>query len=209
VGDVRFLLWDFGDTLVDERFLWTCPTGVPAWSDCYRTLVGGDFGTRWNRGTADLDELATEMAARLGMSPKAVHAHVRRCSARIRFFEHAWTAARARERPQAIVTVNPDLFRDLIVSTYRLAEVFDTIVVSAEEGTDSKTALCDIAMTRLGCVDPAEALLLDNVEANVDAWRRHGGAAYRFAGDEDFASVFRTGGWNALATNSEHLTTRH
>jgi len=28
---VRFLLWDFGDTLVDERWLWTCPaTSAPS-----------------------------------------------------------------------------------------------------------------------------------------------------------------------------------
>ena len=26
--DVRYLLWDFGDTLVDERWMWPCPEGV-------------------------------------------------------------------------------------------------------------------------------------------------------------------------------------
>jgi len=208
VADVRFLLWDFGDTLVDERFLWTSPTGVPAWTAAFRALAGGDFGTRWHCGSATADEFVTEMAAQLAMSPKAVHAHVRRCCARIRFFEHAWTAARTRERPQAIVTVNPDLFRDLIVAHYRLAEVFDAIVISSEEATDSKAALCEVAMARLGCADPAETLLLDNVEANVDAWRSRGGAAYWFTGDAAFASVFRSGGWNALAAYSEHRTTR-
>jgi beta-phosphoglucomutase-like phosphatase (HAD superfamily) len=197
--DVRFLLWDFGDTLVDERFLWTAPTGVPRWTECYRELAGGEFGHRWNCGTATSDDLATEMAARLGMLHKAVLAHVRRSSARIRFFDHAWTAARSRALPQAIVTVNPDLFRELVVPNYRLAEVFDAIVVSAEEGTESKVELCEIAMTRLGCVEVSEALLLDNIEANVEAWRSRGGAAYWFRGDEEFASAFEAGGWNALA----------
>lgn len=197
--DVRFLLWDFGDTLVDERFLWTCPTGVPAWTDCYRALAGGEFGHRWNCGTATSDDLTTEMAARLGMSQKAVLAHIRRSAARIRFFDHSWSMARTRALPQAIVTVNPDLFRELIVSEYGLAEVFDAIVVSAEEGTESKVELCDVAMARLGCVDPAGALLLDNIEANVEAWRSRGGAGYWFRGDQEFASAFEAGGWNALA----------
>jgi FMN phosphatase YigB (HAD superfamily) len=201
VTDVRFLLWDFGDTLVDERFLWTCPTGVPGWVAAYRALAGGEFGTRWNCGTASLDELATELSARLGMSTRAVVAHVKRCSARIRFFEHAWTAARSRALPQALVTVNPDLFRD-VVSHYRLAEHFDAIVISSEEGTDSKVDLCEVAMRRLGCDDASQALLIDNIAANVDAWRERGGAAYWFRGDDEFAAALRSGGWDALATAS-------
>jgi FMN phosphatase YigB (HAD superfamily) len=199
VADVRFLLWDFGDTLVDEHFLWVSPPGVPGWTDCYRTLVSGDFGARWNTGSATSEALVTEMAARLGMLDKSVRAHMRRCCERIRFFEHAWTAARARSLPQAIVTVNPDVFREIIVAKYRLAEVFDVIVVSAEEGTEAKTELCAAATERLGCDDPARALLLDNIEANVDAWRACGGSAYWFRGDDEFASAFATGGWNALA----------
>ena len=198
MAEVRFLLWDFGDTLVDERFLWVCPPGVPGWTDCYRTLVSGDFGARWNSGAATTDELATDMAARLGMLKKSVRAHIQRCCERIRFYDHAWTVAREHPFPQAIVTVNPDLFRELVVPKYHLADVFDAIVISAEEGTESKAALCDVAMTRLGCVDPAETLLLDNIEANVDAWRARGGAAYWFRGDDEFAAGDAAGGWNAL-----------
>jgi beta-phosphoglucomutase-like phosphatase (HAD superfamily) len=200
VPDIRFLLWDFGDTLVDEHFLWVPPTGVPGWTNAYRTLVGGEFGTRWNMGTATSDELVTDLSSRLRISEKSVRAHVERCCTRIRFFPGAWTAARSRALPQAIVTVNPDLFRALVVSHYGLAEVFDAIVTSAEEGTESKAELCAVAMTRLGCVEPAEGLLLDNIEANVDAWRSRGGAAYWFRGDEQFASDFAAGGWKALAT---------
>jgi FMN phosphatase YigB (HAD superfamily) len=202
VADVRFLLWDFGDTLVDERFLWVSPPGVSGWTDCYRTIVSGDFGARWNSGAATTDELATEMAARLGMLEKTVRAHINRCCERIRFFDHAWTVAREHPFPQAIVTVNPDLFRARIVSKYGLTDVFDAIVISAEEGTESKVALCEIATERLGCGDPATALLLDNIEANVDAWRSRGGAAYWFRGDDEFAAAFAAGGWNALASSA-------
>jgi hypothetical protein len=202
VADVRFLLWDFGDTLVDERFLWVCPPGVPGWTDCYRTIVAGEFGARWNSGAATSSELAMEMAPRLGMLTKSVRAHIVRCCGRIRFFDHAWTAAREHALPQAIVTVNPDLFRETIAPTYRLAAVFDAIVVSAEEGTEIKADLCAVAAERLGCDDPAEALLLDNIEANVDAWRARGGAAYWFRGDDEFARAFAAGGWNALASGA-------
>ena len=29
--EVRYLLWDFGDTLVDQRWMWPNPEGVPGW----------------------------------------------------------------------------------------------------------------------------------------------------------------------------------
>lgn len=206
--DVRFLLWDFGDTLVDEGFLWVCPSGVPDWTDAYRTLAGGPFGARWNCGTANFDELVAEMAGRLGMSKEAVLAHARRCCAEVRFYEHAWAAARARDLPQALVTVNPDVFRELVMANHPIDDVFDVVVISAEEGTESKTELCRRALTRLGCEDPARALLIDNLESNVDAWRALGGAAYRFRSDAEFGSRLAAGGWNGLAAHPQAGVTR-
>ena len=42
---VRYLLWDFGDTLADQRWMWPSPEGVPGWTalakpvqDCYLGL---------------------------------------------------------------------------------------------------------------------------------------------------------------------------
>jgi FMN phosphatase YigB (HAD superfamily) len=201
VPDIRFLLWDFGDTLVDERFLWTCPSGVPGWRDCYRELTTGELGRRWNCGSARFDDLATEMSSRLGMSTAAVIAHAQSCAAHIRFFEHAWAAARSHALPQALVTVNPHEFRDWVVPNYRLLDHFDAIVVSAEQGCESKAELCDAALKLLGCDNRSTALLLDNIEANVDEWRSRGGSAYWFRGDAELASHFEAGGWNGLAAH--------
>jgi len=199
LADVRYLLWDFGDTLVDERFLWTCPADAPDWRDCYREVTAGNLGRRWSCGTARFDDLAAVMAFRLRMSTAAVVAHAQRCCADIRFFGHAWTAARAHALPQALVTVNPHEFRDWIVPNYGLSEHFDAIVVSAEEGTESKADLCEAAVRLLGCDDRSQALLLDNIQGNVDDWRSRGGSAYWFRNDDDFAAHLATGGWNGLA----------
>ena len=50
-----------------------------------------------------------------------------------------------------------------------------------------KARLCEIALERIGGDDPAEALLIDNVEANVDAWRALGGQAHWFRSDAEFS----------------------
>ena len=88
--------------------------------------------------------------------------------------------------PQAIVTVNPDLFTRFVAPNYALDTVFDTIVTSWQERTEDKARLCEIALERLGGSDRATALLIDNIEANVDAWRARGGQAFLFVSDEEF-----------------------
>jgi beta-phosphoglucomutase-like phosphatase (HAD superfamily) len=127
------------------------------------------------------------LAAELGIAADAAMAHIQARCRDVRFFEHAWAAARARTRPQAIVTLNPDLFTRFVSPTYRLDSVFDVIVTSWQEHTRYKASLCEIALERLGGEDPSEALLIDNIDANVDAWRARGGQAYWFRGDEEFA----------------------
>jgi FMN phosphatase YigB (HAD superfamily) len=187
VVKVRYLLWDFGDTLVDQRWMWPSPPQAPEWSARYRTLADSELDARWNLGEITTEELALALTADLGISLDATMAHIEECCRNVKFFTHAWAAARARPRPQAIVTVNSDVFSRFVVPNYGLDSVFEQIVTSWEEGTLDKARLCERALERLGGRDPSEALLVDNIEANVDAWRLVGGQAYLFRGDEQFA----------------------
>ena len=124
------------------------------------------------------EQLAAMLAAELGIAAGAVMSHIESRCRDLRIFEHAWAAARARALPQAIVTLNPDVFTRFVSPNYQLDSVFDAIVTSWQEHTRDKASLCEIALERLGGKDPSEALLIDNIEANVDAWR----ARFRRAG---------------------------
>jgi hypothetical protein len=184
---VRYLLWDFGDTLADQRWMWPNPEGVPGWTTRYQALPDSDLDERWNLGALTTSELMKVFASDIGATHESLMTH---CDARCRdvqFYQHASAAARARVLPQAIVTVNADLFTQLVVPNYQLDATFDTIVTSWQERTLDKARLCEIALERLGGKDPAEGLLLDNIEANVDAWKALGGEAYLFRSDAAFA----------------------
>ena len=186
--DVRYLLWDFGDTLVDQRWMWPSPEGVPGWTARYQALPDTDIDTSWNVGETTSEQLAVAIAADLACTPESLLAHMEQRCSDVQFFEHAWAAARAHTLPQAIVTVNSDVFSRFVVPKYALDSVFDVIVTSWEEHTMDKARLCEIALERLGGSDPAEALLVDNIEENVEAWRARGGQAYLFVSDERFAA---------------------
>jgi phosphoglycolate phosphatase-like HAD superfamily hydrolase len=166
--------------------MWPSPADAPGWTDWYQGLGNNEIGARWELGELTSEELVATVASEFGVSIEALMVHMEARSRDIQFFEHAWATARARTLPQAIVTLNPDVFTRFVVPAHQLDSVFDVIVTSWEERTRDKARLCEIALERLGGTDPSEALLIDNIEENIDAWRARGGQARLFRGDAEF-----------------------
>jgi hypothetical protein len=180
------LLWDFGDTLVDERWMRRLPAECPTWEAAWLEVMA-DRADDWNVGRICATEIFDALAERTGMSADAVKSHARSCCERLVFNETAWRVASERRLPQALVTVNPDLVADFVVPAHNLDDVFDVIVMSFAELTDDKRALCDIALERLGFAGlRSGGLLIDNRLDLVEAWSNVGGAGYWFESDEKF-----------------------
>ena len=182
------LLWDFGDTLVDERWMRRAPAECPLWEAAWLDVMA-NYADEWNVGAIHMAEIFDALALRSGMALERVEAHARKCCEQLVFNDTAWRVANERRLPQAIVTVNPDLFADYVVPAHDLTAVFDVIVMSFAERTDDKCELCDIALARLGCDVPrSAALLIDNRRDLVNAWKDVGGAGYVFQSDGQFRS---------------------
>jgi hypothetical protein len=182
------LLWDFGDTLVDERWLYQPPETFPAWAQAW-TDVMARHGDAWSDGSIDRAGIFAAMAERSGLPVADVERHARDCCRRLEPHITAWRVATERRLPQALVTVNADLFGDWIVPDHELDVMFDTIVVSCVERTSDKSTLCTIALDRLGFDgDRRDALLIDNRLDLVEDWRSTGGSAYWFRNDAQFAA---------------------
>ena len=180
---VQCLLWDFGNTLCDETFIWG---SGPEWETVYRSFDHG-FGDAWNTGAMDTIEFARAAAEHISLSPDAIVAHMRERCRHIEFFEFTYAFYKARHLPQAIVTVNPDLWTDTIVPLHGFDATADVIVSSWEEGTLDKGTLCGLAVDRLGVGCPAaSALLVDNLQPNLDAWAERGGSGYLYTTDAAF-----------------------
>jgi FMN phosphatase YigB (HAD superfamily) len=184
---IAVVLWDFGDTLVDERWMLQPPPGFAEWPTIWAEVVT-ERAHDWNTGRMCERDIFGELATRTGMDLRAVERHAAGCCRSIRFHAAAWRAAMERRRPQALVTVNPDLFVERVAMPYGLAAHFDAVVVSCMERTDDKNELCRIALERLGFTGPlSEALLVDNRSDLTGAWARDGGAGYVFRDDDQFA----------------------
>lgn len=180
---VRCLLWDFGDTLCDERSLFRVS---PQWMEVYRSFdEEGGVGAAWSLGEIDTQEAIAMLADRMNLPGAEIDAHLSRTDL-FDFFPFTYAFFRARHLPQAVVTVNPARFRQL-AHDLGFEAVTDAIVVSGEERTIDKGALCEIALRRmrLACANE-QALLIDNKRTNLEAWAERGGIGYLYTTDAAF-----------------------
>jgi phosphoglycolate phosphatase-like HAD superfamily hydrolase len=149
----------------------------------------------------DVAEIASKAT---GLSIERTHqVFVENCKKLVFFNDVRRYAVDARRNgiKTAIVTLNSDIFLDVIVPHYDFRSDHDLIVCSSEYGTLDKTTLCLVAAEGLGAREKLnQVLLIDNLAANVDAFRQKGGRAYQYTG----ASDFKTG----LENNSDLIATR-
>jgi FMN phosphatase YigB (HAD superfamily) len=188
---VTLLLVDFGNTLAEENFIRHDSRRFPTWTDAWLDL-GTELVGAWEAGRLSGLDIAGELARRLSASPRDVHAYMRDCCREIVFHPEivrALKARHARHEPQIMVSVNPDLF-DEVLNHYRLRAFFDAVVTSAEEGSCDKAELCHRAL-RIAGTRPSASLLIDNLQLNVNAWESAGGQGYLYTTDEQFASDVR------------------
>lgn len=186
---IKTLLWDFGDTLADETWMQTPLPGCDSWAKAYRDLVyHGPLGEQWSLGSIDTFDVAQSLAKNIALPVDTVLYHMEAASKNVRFFSDVFAYAMSTPLPQAIVTVNPDLFSAITVAHYDLKKFFPVIVTSWEENTLSKAEICDIALHRQGLkIGRSEALLIDNKQENIDEWVDLGGVGYLFVGEREFA----------------------
>jgi len=58
---LKCVLWDFGDTLVDERWMQRCPPTVPQWRDVWLRHVVDGVSEAWMVGELDMPTLAARL----------------------------------------------------------------------------------------------------------------------------------------------------
>lgn len=85
---IKCLLWDFGNTLCDEQFIWS---SGPQWEAAYR-LRDEDLAEAWNTGRIGDLEFASSLTRYIDMSPLNILAHMRdRCN-HVEFYDRTKNA---------------------------------------------------------------------------------------------------------------------
>jgi len=187
------LIFDYAGTISSARyFRKPCP-GVPDWDGLVQELVFGDpdYCDAWMRGEITLVEVACRIADGCGGDWEAVLDCLAAGCAEMP--EQASViglarALKARGVPIGLVTINMDVFTEVVVPRHGYDRLFDVIVNSADHGTIDKTQLWPRAFAALGAgVGYANSLLIDDSEHQVLSFRAKGGSAIRYLDEGSIA----------------------
>ncbi len=184
---IDLICWDFGDTLVEERFMRLAPEGVPDWGRVYDELLAErpDWVAGWDLGRGSLNDLVEPLAERSGLGRAEVATHLRAVWHRIAWFadSRSWVERLDGVVAQAVVTVNPHEFSG-IATACGLDRLIPTLVTSAELATISKVTMAERARDLLAL--PAgltTTVLVDNRADNVEEFAAAGGHTIHYRAD--------------------------
>lgn len=200
---VRSVIFDFDGTLCSGRYFE--PLGQPTLDRIASLLFGAassDWAEPWMRGEHSSADIAAHLSEHLAMSSTRILDALNQGSARMTFNPAVLAFAKAQRRAgrkTALVTLNMDVFTEVVVPAHGLHDLFDTIINSADHGTLDKRALWRKAFDALGPeFDYPTSLALDDKAAWVEAFRAQGGHAHRYSNDDAFRRWLRETGFAEL-----------
>ncbi len=183
---IKAVIFDVGGVLIrtpnrSKRLNWERKLGLDEWQSEV-IVFGGDMGIKAQLGEITNEQLWEWVGERLNLSPTDLQ----------QFRTDFWAGdildssmvdfiSSIRPTYQtAIISNATDALRESLTSTYPIADNFDLIVCSAEEHLMKPTdEIYFRTLERLGR-NPAEAVFIDDSEANVQAARKVGMAAIHF-----------------------------
>ncbi len=195
--NIKCVVFDFAFTLSSAFYFRTL--GEEALQTVSNVLFNNpDSGisSAWMTGEISSHDVAEFLSPYLSLPASYILDALRDGCANLRFNDAVLQFAIAQRRlgrKTALVTVNSDVFTDVVVPTHDLNSVFDAIVNSSDHGTMDKTQLWPIAFQRLG---PGygyhNSLLIEDNERMVGSFRSLGGAAHQYQNDESFLAWLNT-----------------
>jgi beta-phosphoglucomutase-like phosphatase (HAD superfamily) len=191
VPEPRCVIFDFAFTLCSQKYFH--PLGGEAEEAIDRIIFGENsenWAHPWMEGKITSREIIQHLACHLSVGEQELRNALESGCRNLTWNPAVWRFVCSQKdagRPVALVTLNMDVFTDIVVPHYRLDETFDVIVNSADEGTLDKLRLWRDAIDRLGGgLELSDCLLIDDSVRNLTRFRQAGGLAILYLDDEHF-----------------------
>jgi phosphoserine phosphatase len=188
---INSVIFDFSGTLASGRYFALLGQGS---LDIIGDLVFGKNSTQWAdpwmKGELTSDDITSYLAQKLGKpKERIVSALYKGCSTMV--FNPAVRCFAAQQRAgvrkTALVTVNMDVFTNIVVPAHRLDRLFDLVLNTSDYRTLDKSKLWRTALCEFGPeYSFASSLLIDDNPRMVSLFRSLGGQAFQYEGDESF-----------------------
>jgi FMN phosphatase YigB (HAD superfamily) len=186
------VIFDYGFTMSSEYYFNVPHPGIHGWSELIQASVFADtrVARAWMYGEIGIGDIARIIQDATGEEHASILHYLRIGCRHLR--ENAAVAAFARRLkasgvPIGLVTVNFDIFNEVIVPEHGYDKLFDVIVNSCDYAEIDKRVLWPIAFSHLGAhIGYANSLLIEDGPENPQRFRDLGGYAIEYTDDAAF-----------------------
>ena len=192
MNTIDAVIFDYGFTISNEYYFNIPHPRVPLWRELIQESVFSDQRVTgdWMKGKISLRDIAGILQDRTGEDPESILVYLRDGCRNLEenhaVVKFAWKL-KEHAIPIGLVTVNFDVFNDVIVPEHRYNELFDVILNSCDYGEIDKRVLWPIAFSRLGRhIEYSNSLLIEDGKKELEQFRDAGGHAIGYVDDVTF-----------------------
>jgi hypothetical protein len=190
--DIKCVIFDFANTLSSSHYFQTNPPQCPNWRKLFEEHVFSvkEKLTSWCTGNLSAIEIAKEIQPFSKMPLETMISEMHAGCKNIVFNNEVMQFAKNQHkhnRKTALVTVNIDLFSEIISPFFGFNNLFDVVINSADFKTDDKETLWQTAFNQLkNDISYNNTLLIDDSEKWVSIFLKNNGNAFQYAIDSKF-----------------------
>ena len=191
------VIFDYGFTISSEHYFNVPHPRIPRWHELIQETVFADerVVSEWMRGGISLHDVADILQKRTGEDLDSILIYLRDGCRNLKENKAVIEFARQLSMnsvPIGLVTVNADVFNEVVVSEHRYDELFDVIINSCDYGELDKRVLWPLAFNQLGKhVGYGNSLLVEDSKNEVQMFRDAGGCAIQYVDDATFLAETR------------------
>ncbi|MFC1819471.1 hypothetical protein ACFLZG_00090 [Thermodesulfobacteriota bacterium] len=195
--NINCVIFDFAFTLCSE--LYFKEIGIESESKITEFIFRGDnikkWSDPWMSGELTSKDICKYLSDNLPFSSDDIYSALCRGCSHLDMNQEVYNFAKAlaiSEKKTALVTINADIFSQIVVPQNGFDSIFDIIVNSADEHEIDKGKLLQYSLDLFGSdITFGTSLLIDDSPI-VDWFRAQGGYAYRYTDDDSFGEWMKT-----------------
>lgn len=193
--EIKCIVFDFANTLYSGLYFNESPTECENWRELFDTHIFDKSGKniierKVMNGELETRDIAEIISRHVGLNTQRVIELMERGCENLAFNPMVFNFAveqNKKGKTTAMVTVNMDIFTEIVVPAHGLKKIFDVIVNSFDYKDTRKENLWKIAFRKIGGdISFSNSLLIDDIKENVELFTELGGHAYQYQDDKHF-----------------------
>jgi hypothetical protein len=204
---IQSIIFDFAGTLCSGRYFEQL---APESLDAIGSLIFSDssaaqWADPWMKGNLTSRDIAAYLSDHLPESAEDILSALRQGCSRMTFnpVVHGFALEQRKTgRKTALVTVNMDVFSEVVVPSHALDSVFDLVLNTSDHLTLDKSILWHKAFGSFGPeFSFSTSVLIDDSPRMISLFRSLGGHAYQYEGDPAFQAWLEETGFREEMQN--------